>query len=105
MQVVPLTDPELRDLRPRVGVPPLRRHLLHHGHGREGQRRSGGSRGLLGVRVGPIPHLLLLLLRSPGKVLLSPPVVGRVVIKGCKKEQVRQCLGFRTADFWYWFVY
>ena len=24
---------------------------------------------------------------------------------GCKKEQVRQCLSFCTADFWSWLVY
>ena len=30
---------------------------------------------------------------------------GFVGCKGCKKEQVRQCLGFYTADFWSWLVY
>ena len=27
------------------------------------------------------------------------------ITKGCKKEQVRQCLGFCTVDFWSYFVY
>ena len=35
-----------------------------------------GGRLLVGVRVGPLPdHLLLLLLRVPGKVLMPPPAI------------------------------
>ena len=86
--LVPLADPELGDLRARVRVPPLRRHLLHHGGRREGQRGRGIARPrgrlLVGVRVGPLPDhllLLLLLLGVPGKVLLPPPVMGMVVIR------------------------
>ena len=30
--------------------------------------------------------------------------VQNLMLKGCKKEQVRQCLGFCTADFWSWLL-
>ena len=34
-----------------------------------------GGRLLVGVRVGPLPDHLLLLLRVPGKVLMPPPAI------------------------------
>ena len=40
--------------------------------------------------------------------IISQPLLSQqtwFVIKGCKEEQVRQCLGFCTADFWSWLVY
>ena len=33
------------------------------------------------------------------------PAAKRDTMKGCKKEQVRQCLDFCTADFWSLLVY
>ena len=36
---------------------------------------------------------------------LLRPQGASLSIKGCKKEQARQCLGFCTACFWSWLVY